>query len=101
LAVEKSTHLLVRSVAITTDPDTQQHIEETTIYSNYQRKDGVLVPLQISRERDGRRFYQAFFETCRFNSGLPADLFTKASLEERYSRVGNKKDKDKFNHARD
>ena len=100
LAVERSSHLLARSTITSVDPTFNQHTTETTIYTNYQRLGGVMTPLQISRERDGRRFYQAFFATCQYNSGLPADLFTKESLERRYAQVGNKKDKDKYKNAR-
>jgi hypothetical protein len=99
-AVERSSHLLARSTITSVDPTYNQHTTETTIYTNYQRLGGVMTPLQISRERDGRRFYQAFFATCQYNSGLPADLFTKESLERRYAQVGSKKDKDKYKNAR-
>jgi hypothetical protein len=99
-AVERYSHLLARSTITSVDPTYNQHTTETTIYTNYQRLGGVMTPLQISRERDGRRFYQAFFATCQYNSGLPADLFTKESLERRYAQVGNKKDKDKYKNAR-
>ena len=100
LAVERYSHLLARSTITSVDPTYNQHTTETTIYTNYQRLGGVMTPLQISRERDGRRFYQAFFATCQYNSGLPADLFTKEALERRYAQVGNKKDKDKYKNAR-
>jgi hypothetical protein len=99
-AVERYSHLLARSTITSVDPTFNQHTTETTIYTNYQRLGGVMTPLQISRERDGRRFYQAFFATCQYNPGLPADLFTKQSLERRYAQVGNKKDKDKYKNAR-
>ena len=78
-----------------------ERTEETTIYTNYQRKDGVMVALQISRERDGRRFYQAFYDNCTFNSHFPEDMFTKAALEKRYAEVGSKKDKDRYKNAKD
>jgi hypothetical protein len=101
LAVERTSHLLSRSTITSVDPTYNQHTTETTIYTNYQRLGGVMTPLQISRERDGRRFYQAFFATCQYNLGLPADLFTKAALERRYAQVGNKKDKDKYKNSRE
>jgi hypothetical protein len=101
LAVERTSHLLSRSTITSVDPTFNQHTTETTIYTNYQRLGGVMTPLQISRERDGRRFYQAFFATCQYNSGLPTDLFTKAALERRYAQVGNKKDKDKYKNSRE
>ncbi|HXL21238.1 MAG TPA: hypothetical protein VOA78_02130 [Candidatus Dormibacteraeota bacterium] len=103
LAVEKSTHLLVRSVATITDDASGQaeRTDESTIYSNYQRVGGLYVPLQISRERNGRKTYQAFLNSCNYNPGLPEDFFTKAALEKRFAEVGKKKDKDKYKTAKD
>jgi hypothetical protein len=103
LAVEKSTHLLIRSVATITDDASGQaeRTDESTIYSNYQRVGGLYVPLQISRERNGRKTYQAFLNSCNYNPGLPEDFFTKAALEKRFAEVGKKKDKDKYKTAKD
>jgi hypothetical protein len=101
LGVDRSSHLLLRSVVTSVDENTQERTQETTIYTNYQRKDGVMVALQVSRERDGRRFYQAFYETCTFSPHFPEDTFTKAALEKRYAEVGNKKDRDKYKNAKD
>ncbi|HEX4545523.1 MAG TPA: hypothetical protein VH110_04120 [Candidatus Acidoferrum sp.] len=81
LAVDHLTHLLTRSVVTTKDEETQQINEDVTIFSNYQLRDSVWVPLQISREHNGRRTAQIFYETCRFNSGLPDALFTRDSLK--------------------
>ncbi len=101
LAVDRSTHLLVRSTITTVDPTFNQRTKETTIYTNYQRLGGVMTPLQISRERDGRRTYQVFYSGCQYNSGIPADFFTKASLEKRFAEVGNKKEKDIYKNSRE
>ncbi len=81
LAVDRSTHLLVRAVVSTEDKEMQQINEDTTIYSNYQLKDSVWMPLQISREHNGRRTAQIFYDTCRFNPGFPEELFSKSSLQ--------------------
>jgi hypothetical protein len=101
LAVARSTHLLLRSVVASVNQEMNERTEETSIYTNYRRKDGVMVAMQISRERDGRRYYQAFYDTCTFNPNFPEDTFTKAALEKRYAEVGNKKDRDKYRNARD
>ena len=101
LAVDRSSHLLVRSVIISIDPTFNQRTKETTIYTNYQRLAGVMTPLQVSRERDGRRTYQVFYSGCQYNSGIPADFFTKAALEQRYAQVGNKKEKDIYKNSRE
>ena len=83
------------------DPNFQQRTTETTIYTNYQRLGGVMTPLQISREHDGRRVYQAFYATCKYNTGLTPAFFTKAALDKRYAEVGDKKDKDKYKNSRE
>jgi outer membrane lipoprotein-sorting protein len=81
LAVDRSTHLLVRGVIITKNEETQEIDEDVAIYTNYQLRDSVWVPLQISRERNGRRTSQYFYDTCKFNPGFPDSLFTKDSLK--------------------
>jgi outer membrane lipoprotein-sorting protein len=91
LAVDRSTHFLVRSVVTTQDQETQQINEDVTIFANYQLKDSVWVPLQITREHNGRRTAQIFYETCRFNPGLPDGLFTKDSLRKGGSETVLKK----------
>jgi outer membrane lipoprotein-sorting protein len=81
LAVDRSTHLLVRGIVVTKDEETQQINEEVAIYTNYQLRDSVWVPLQVSRERNGRRTSQYFYDTCKFNPGFPDSLFSKDSLK--------------------
>lgn len=81
LAVDHSTHLLVRAVIITKNEETQQVDEDSVIYTNYQLRDSVWVPLQVSREHDGRRTSQFFYNTCKFNPGFPDALFSKESLK--------------------
>jgi hypothetical protein len=93
LAVARSNHLLVRSVVITKDEETQQFNEDAVIYSNYQLKDSVWVPLQVSREHNGRRSSQFFYDTCRFNPGFPDSLFTKDSLSKHGSEEVIKRSK--------
>jgi hypothetical protein len=101
LGIDRSSHLLLHSVMNSVDENTQQRMQETTIYTNYQRKGSVMVALQVSRERNGERNYQAFYDTCTFDPHLPEDMFSKAALETRYAQVGNKKDKDRYRNARE
>lgn len=91
IAVDQLTHLPVRSIVITRDPDTNEASEELTYYSEWHLQEGVETPFQVSRERDGRRFYQAFYFSCKYNEGLSPDLFTRASLDEKKGGKGNKK----------
>jgi hypothetical protein len=93
LAVDRSTHLLVRSVVFTKDEENQQINEDVSIYSNYQLKDSVWTPLQISREHNGRRAVQIFYDNCRYNPGFADDIFDKLSLSKQVSQSLAKKSK--------
>jgi hypothetical protein len=94
-AVLQSSHLLARSIVITRDETTRERTEEVTSYGNYHMQGQVMAPLQVERKRDGRRQFQAFFDTCSFDQHFPADFFTKASLEKKYSESFSKKDREK------
>lgn len=91
LAVDQSTHRLVRSVVSTEDPENQQINDDATIYTNYQLKDNAWTPMQITREHNGRRTAQFFYENCHYNSGFPQDLFSKDSLKTRGAELVSKK----------
>jgi len=96
IAIAKSTHLPVRKVVTTRDPNTRLRTEEIEYYSLYHSIDGVMTPFQITRERNNFKVYQAFFDKCDYNTNLSDSLFTKESLEERWQKVGKKKiNKDK------
>jgi hypothetical protein len=90
IAVEKSTHLPVRFVVLTRNPQTREQIEDVTRFSNWHVQDGVETPFQVSRERDGKRVSQVFYEGCKYNSGVSADLFTQESLAKRWAELGHK-----------
>jgi hypothetical protein len=90
LAIDHSTHLLVRSVVVTQDRELNQSREDVTIVTNYQSKNGVQVPMQITRERDGRRISQVFYDECRLNMALPPDFFTRTGLEKAFKDSGGK-----------
>ncbi|HEY2461876.1 MAG TPA: hypothetical protein VGI16_13785 [Candidatus Acidoferrum sp.] len=94
LAVDKSSHLLVRAVTTVGDESTHDRNVETNIFTNFQRMDGVLTPLQITLDRNGRRVSQVFFTSCKYNPNLPSEFFTKAALEKRFTEVGGKKTKE-------
>lgn len=90
LAVDRSTHLPVRSVVVTQDEELGQPREDVAIYTNYQPKGGVQIPMQVTRERDGRRIMQIFYDDCRPNPELSSDFFTREALEKRFRDVGGK-----------
>jgi len=83
LAVDHSTRLLVRSVVTTTNQETQQRDDDVTTYTNYQLKDSVWTPMQVSRFHEGRRVSQFFYDSCRFNPDFPRDYFEKSSLQKK------------------
>lgn len=94
LAVDRSTHFLVRSVVTLADDTSPDRSVETRIYTNYQLLDGAQTPLQITLDRNGRRINQVFLTSCKYNPGFPDELFTKSSLDKRFSEVGSKKYKE-------
>jgi hypothetical protein len=94
LAVDRTSHLLVRSMVTTGDEATHDRGVETSIYTNYQLIDSAQTAMQITSDRDGRKINQVFFSSCRYNPGFPEDLFTKAALDKRFSEVGSKKYKE-------
>jgi len=93
LAVDRNSHLLVRSVVQVKNENTGQIQEDVSIYTNYQPKNGVQMPMQITRERDGRRIAQVFYDTCQINPQLPGDYFTREALVQRFKETGGKKGK--------
>lgn len=95
IALDHMSHLPLRTVALTPDEEMHQVDEDITIYSNYQEKNGIQTPMQVSRERNGRRLYQLFYESCNNNNTLPADFFTKEGLEKRFKETGGKVKEDK------
>jgi len=100
IAVTRDTHLMVRFLVLTPTEANSQPDEDLTSYANYHAFDGVQAPLQVWRTHNGRRVFQAFYDTCRYNPNLPANFFTKAGLEERFRDVGSRSDK-KAAKARD
>lgn len=90
LGVDKITHLPLRWVVATRDPETRERTEIATSYTQYISVDGVRTPLNIVRARNGQKISQTFLTGCKYNSNLLAQLFTRASLEQRASEVSKK-----------
>jgi hypothetical protein len=98
IAIATATHLPVRKVVDTRDDRTRTKSEEIEYYSNYHPLEGIQTPFQITRERNGIKIFQVFFDKCEYNTNLSDSLFTRESLDERWAKVGKKdkgKDKDK------
>ena len=94
IAVARFTHLPIRKVVTSRDSASRRKTDEIEYYSNYHPISGIETPYQITRERNGKKVYQVFFEKCEYNTNLSPALFTKESLDERWAKVG-KKDKKK------
>ena len=101
IAVRRDDHLMVQFKVITRDENTREETEEVTSYANYHPFDGVQTPMQVSRTRNGRRIFQAFYDTCTYNPNLSANFFTRAALEQRFQEVGSRADKKKAAKARE
>jgi len=93
LALDRGTHLPIRSEVFVRNVETRERTELVKYYSNYHAQQGVQTPFQEAHERDGRRIYQVFYNGCAYNTGLSEDLFTRASLEKHYAEFGKKKKK--------
>ncbi len=90
LGVDRFTHLPVRWVVSKRDPDTKERTELSTSYSQYQTMDGVKTALSVVRERNGNKFSQTFLTSCKYNSSLEAQLFTRAALDQRSAEIAKK-----------
>jgi outer membrane lipoprotein-sorting protein len=90
IAIDRSSHLPIRRDVEQRNPDTRVTTKETDLYSNYHPIDGIQTAYQIERSRNNMKTYQVFFDSCQYNTGLPASLFTKGSLDERWQKIGKK-----------
>jgi len=90
IAFDKSTHLPVRKTSENMDPKMHLRMKEIELYSNYHPINGIQTAYQLTRERNGIKIFQAFFDKCEYNTNLSDSLFTKESLEERWAQVGKK-----------
>jgi hypothetical protein len=90
IAFARDTHLPIEKVVEIRDPRTQLKSQETEYYSLYHPIDGIETPFQITRDRNGMKSFQVFFDKCDYNTGLSDALFTKESLDERWAKVAKK-----------
>ncbi|HEY6904864.1 MAG TPA: hypothetical protein VI216_11195 [Candidatus Acidoferrales bacterium] len=90
IAFADNTHLPIREVAETRNPKTQMKSEEIDYFANYHPQGDIQTALQLTRERNGIKLFQAFFDKCDYNTNLSDELFTKESLDQRWAQVGKK-----------
>jgi hypothetical protein len=95
LALDRLSHLPLRTDAITPNQEMRDKDEDITIYSNYEPFEGVQTPMQITREHNGLRTMQVFFNSCSNSPNLAPDFFTEAALRKKYKDTGGKVKLDK------
>jgi hypothetical protein len=94
MGIDKFTHLPLRWIVTTRNPETRVYTSVTTSYTQYRALDGVKTPLSIEMSRDDRKLTQTFLTECKYNADLAPQLFTRAALEQRSAEVAKKGYKD-------
>jgi hypothetical protein len=95
IAAGRGDHLPIRSELLRRDPKTGEKEERSIYYTSYHLIDGIETPFRESRFLNGRQVYQVFWESCSYNVDLPANFFTRASLEQRFGQEHGKNKKRK------
>jgi hypothetical protein len=94
MGIERFSHLPLRWIVASRDPDTRERTEIVTSYTQYMLQDGVKTPLSIEVSRNDHKLTQTFLMECKYNSSLDPQLFTRAALEQRAAEVAKKGYKD-------
>lgn len=97
LGVDKYTHLPLRWVVATRNPETRERTEMITSFTQYLVIDGVKSPLSLELYRGDRKLSQTFLSNCKYNADLDPQFFTRAWLEQHASEIikkGYKQTKD-------
>jgi outer membrane lipoprotein-sorting protein len=90
LGIDKYSHLPLRWVVVTRNPETRVKTEVITSYTQYTLNDGIKTPLSIEQSSDDRKISQTFLSSCKYNTDITPDLFTRASLEQAAKETGKK-----------
>ena len=90
IAFSTDSHLPIRKTVEARDPALRMTMEEIEYYSNYHPIGGIQTAFQITREKNGMKVFQVFFDKCEYNTALSDSLFTRQSLDERWSKIGKK-----------
>jgi len=69
-------------VVVTRNPETRERAEVITSLTQYASNDGVKAPLSIELSRNDRKVSQTFLSSCKYNSDISPEIFTRASLEQ-------------------
>lgn len=87
LVVDHRRHLPVQVRYRQKDELSGDYVDILEVYGKYITVQGVTVPMQVTRDRAGTRVLEAHLDEVQFNTGLSDQLFTRASLEERWQKV--------------
>jgi len=90
LGIDKYSHLPLRWVVVTRNPETREKTEVITSYTQYALNDGIKTPLSIEQAHDDHKVSQTFLSSCKYNTDISPDLFTRASLEQAAKDTGKK-----------
>jgi len=90
LGIDKYSHLPLRWVVVTRNPETREKTEVITSYTQYALNDGVKTPLSIELARNDHKISQTFLSSCKYNSDISSELFTRAALEQAAKDTGKK-----------
>jgi hypothetical protein len=90
LGIDKHSHLPLRWVVVTRNPETREKMEVITSFTQYAMNDGVKTPLSIELSRNDRKVSQTFLSSCKYNSDISPELFTRTALEQAAKDTGKK-----------
>jgi len=76
LMINTDTHLPVKKIFTTRDPQTREQDEETEIFDSWRMVQGVNTPFNILLTRNGQIVRQLFFSTVTYNNHPDPSIFT-------------------------
>jgi len=82
LGIDRFSRLPVRWEVSRRDPESRERLQFVTSYTQYMPLDGVKTPLSIELSRNDRKMSQTFLTSCKYNSDLSPEIFTRADLEQ-------------------
>ena len=97
LGIDRFSHLPVRWQVSRRDPESRERLQFVTSYTQYMPLDGVKTPLSIELSRNDRKMSQTFLTSCKYNSDLSPEIFTRADLEQHAAEFTKKGYKDSKN----
>lgn len=94
MGIDKFSHLPLRWVVVTRNPDTRDRTEVITSYTQYLLQEGVKTPLSIELSRNDHKISQTFLSNCKYNSDPAPQLFTRSAMEQAAKEATKKGYKD-------